>query len=110
MKYQIILITLLINAAKYTFQGYIKVNLWIEEQMESLREEAEKPKVYLITSVEDTGIGISQEAQNSLFQMFGKLQNEGNAKHRSPIHGNIYIYIYIIYRCGFWIEYFQATN
>ena len=61
-------------------------------------EEAETLKVYLITLVEETGIGISEGTQNFLFQMFGKLQKEGKDKHSSsPIHGNIYIYIYIIY-------------
>ena len=110
LKYQIILITLLINAAKYTFQGYIKVDIWIEDHIESLREEAEKPLVYLMTSVEDTGIGISEKAKTSLFQMFGKLQNEEKDKHNNPIHGNIYMLYIYIYRGGFWIEYFKATN
>ena len=97
LKYQIILITLLINAAKYTFHGYIKVDLWVEERRGSLGEETEAEGLcaYLMTSVEDTGIGISEEEQNSLFQMFGKLQNtkEHNEKGKpsSPIHGNIYI-------------------
>ena len=91
LKYQIILITLLINAAKYTFQGYIKVDLWIEEREERLVEEIDEEasfNAYLMTSVEDTGIGISEETQLSLFQLFGKLQNDGKDKS-SPIHGNI---------------------
>ena len=89
LKYQIILITLLINAAKYTFQGYIKVDLWVEERIESVGEEREISRVaYLMTSVEDTGIGISEEEQTFLFQMFGKLQKERGSKP-SPIHGNI---------------------
>ena len=73
LKYQIILTSLLINADKYTFQGYIKVDLSIEER--KVNSEEDKYNSFLTTSVEDTGIGISDEAQDSLFQMFGKLQH-----------------------------------
>ena len=90
LKYQIIVITLLLNAAKYTFKGYIKVSIWREGEV-------------LMTSVQDTGIGIADSTQLTLFQLFGKLQhidheNSQIYQHSTPIHGTyliIYIYIYI---------------
>eukprot|EP00347_Sterkiella_histriomuscorum_P013549 403364289 len=58
-----ILLNLLQNSLKFTFQGYIKViaNYDEAEQM-------------LLVSVQDTGIGIKQEDRAKLFQLFGKLE------------------------------------
>ena len=53
---------MLSNAIKFTFKGSIKVNV-------SVRQEK------LVTSVEDTGIGINREDQTKLFKFFGKLQS-----------------------------------
>ena len=59
-----ILLNLLGNAAKFTKNGVIKV--------ECLRPEAVGRKLELRFAVTDTGIGISQEAQKHLFEVFSQ--------------------------------------
>ena len=67
-----------------------------------------------MTSVEDTGLGISEEAQLSLFQMFWNLQIEGklNIAAFMVIIPYIYyddIYLYM-YRGWFWTDAFQKLT
>ncbi|TNV84250.1 hypothetical protein FGO68_gene11933 [Halteria grandinella] len=59
-----IMMNLLQNAVKFTYQGVIEIQLHYDEATE-----------YLVGQVKDTGIGISEEDQKSLFQVFGKLKN-----------------------------------
>lgn len=59
---QQVLINLLINATKFTSEGYITLRLVLNEQ----KDEA-------IFSVEDTGCGIPPEQQASIFKRFEKL-------------------------------------
>ncbi|CDW81024.1 pas domain s-box protein [Stylonychia lemnae] len=61
---QQVLLNLLQNALKFTFEGTIQVLMKFNR---SLNEVA--------ISVTDSGIGIKQEDREKLFQMFGKLQN-----------------------------------
>ena len=87
MKYQIILISLLMNAMKYTFQGFVRILIYFE-----LDEYGEKS---LITIVEDSGIGIEYTRIPTLFKMFSKLEAL-DSDDQTLIHGNIiYIYVYI---------------
>ena len=60
-----ILINLLGNAIKFTFSGYVKLKVSVDD--------AEK----ILFEVEDTGIGIADKDKCKLFKMFGKL-NQSN--------------------------------
>ena len=57
-----ILINYLSNAVKFTEQGHITLRAFVEEEQEDL--------VTLKIEVQDTGIGISEEQQATLFQPF----------------------------------------
>ena len=63
MRYKQILCNLLSNALKYTSKGSIQIIL--KYNLESM---------VLTTQVKDTGIGISEENQSKLFNLFGKLE------------------------------------
>ena len=52
------------NALKFTAEGHIKITVSIIGNAE-----------YLEISVEDTGIGISEEDQSKLFKLFGFVQD-----------------------------------
>jgi len=63
-KYQVILFHLLSNAAKYTREGEIELNIKYS------------PETYVLTTiVNDTGIGISKEKLPKLFELYGKIDN-----------------------------------
>ena len=59
------------NAIKFTSQGYVKINL------DTIKIN-NKPIISL--TVEDTGIGISEEAQKTLFQRFHQADNSTTRK------------------------------
>ncbi len=61
-RFKQVLFNLIGNAIKFTFKGFIKVSLEFENQN-------------LITTVEDSGIGIEKEHQSKLFKFFGQLQS-----------------------------------
>eukprot|EP00831_Metopus_contortus_P069781 TRINITY_DN6289_c0_g1_i9.p1 TRINITY_DN6289_c0_g1~~TRINITY_DN6289_c0_g1_i9.p1 ORF type:complete len:343 (-),score=50.50 TRINITY_DN6289_c0_g1_i9:65-1093(-) len=63
-RYMQILLNLLGNALKFTFEGHVKVHLDYESQTDTL-----------ITMVRDTGIGIEEKDVPQLFKLFGKLEN-----------------------------------
>ena len=56
------------NALKFTQEGEIKIRVEIQE--------LEKDKPMLVIEVIDTGIGISEENQKKLFQLFGLLEDK----------------------------------
>ena len=58
-----ILINLLSNAAKFTQDGFIKINAWVEAN-----------NIYI--TVEDSGIGISQELLNKIFEEFRQVDSQ----------------------------------
>ena len=59
-RYKQVLFNLIGNAIKFTYQGFIKVKLYLKES-------------HLMTDVSDTGIGMKQEDLTKLFKFFGKL-------------------------------------
>eukprot|EP00347_Sterkiella_histriomuscorum_P016734 403352055 len=59
-----VLLNLLQNSLKFTFQGYIKVSVNFNEENQTL-----------LVGVQDTGIGIKQEERSQLFTLFGKLES-----------------------------------
>ncbi len=63
-RYMQILLNLEGNALKFTFTGYVKVQLDYEESND-----------ILLTSVRDTGVGISEYEIPRLFKLFGKLES-----------------------------------
>ena len=84
-RYSEVFLALLINAAKYTFQGAVKITLEYNEELG-----------YLRTRIEDTGIGINPEFFPYMFSLYGKVKMgldlgiEGEGKDRSSIEGSIY--------------------
>ncbi|MBN2295437.1 MAG: response regulator [Pirellulales bacterium] len=60
-----ILVNLLGNAVKFTDHGEVFVDVWLEEEKEH--------SVRLHCAVHDTGIGISPEQQNCLFESFSQV-------------------------------------
>ncbi len=69
---QQVLLNFLSNAVKFTEKGKILV---------SLKAETNKNEATLEYSVEDTGIGISEEDQAKLFQMFTQIEQTMTRKH-----------------------------
>ena len=63
-RYMQILLNLLGNALKFTFQGHVKITVDYDSHND-----------ILITAVRDTGIGIREEELPRLFKMFGKLES-----------------------------------
>ena len=59
-----VLMNLAMNAVKFTLEGFVHISLDydVERQL-------------LVGTVQDSGIGISQEDQGSLFKIFGKLKS-----------------------------------
>jgi len=62
-----ILINLLGNAFKFTFEGQVVVSVGLEK---------EKGEGYLEFKILDTGIGIKEEDKKKLFKMYGRLEQE----------------------------------
>ena len=60
-----VILNLLQNALKFTFEGHIKVNVQYVTNQVGIKK--------LKVSVSDTGIGISEEDSKKLFTLFGKL-------------------------------------
>jgi two-component system sensor histidine kinase BarA len=62
-----ILLNLIGNAIKFTDRGRVVIRVWLEDL------EAERAQIAI--SVEDSGIGISEQDQQSLFQAFSQVEN-----------------------------------
>ena len=100
-RYSEILLSLLINSAKFTYQGKIIISL-----------EYEQVNNLLITIIEDTGIGIDPDFFPYMFSLYGKLKLGNLSADSTPVEGNymyvcmyicmllIYIYIYILIGVG----------
>ncbi|EGV31963.1 multi-sensor hybrid histidine kinase [Thiorhodococcus drewsii AZ1] len=71
-----ILINLIGNAVKFTEQGYVSVEVSLEET--SVPSAAEKPpgsQVALVFSIRDTGIGIPEDKQEQIFESFTQVDS-----------------------------------
>ena len=71
IKVRQILINLIENALKFTDEGYIEIGLDIKKVNE---------KDAIVIYVKDTGIGISEDAKNFIFERFRKVENDGADK------------------------------
>ncbi|MFC2112954.1 PAS domain S-box protein [Bacteroidota bacterium] len=66
-----ILVNLLGNAFKFTKNGYVKLSVWTETpQLLEYRKGKIEEYIDLVMEVEDTGIGISKEFQEEIFDEF----------------------------------------
>ncbi len=75
-----ILVNLLGNAIKFTQKGYVKLSVWTENpQLINDRKGNTEEFIDLVIEIEDTGIGISREFQEKLFDAFQQ-QEETNVK------------------------------
>lgn len=86
-----ILINLLKNATKFTFQGFILLRL---KRVKLLATQYRKPIGYqdaIAFEVYDTGIGISKANMQNLFQLFGKLAQRDATVNKEGIGLGLYI-------------------
>lgn len=68
-----VLVNLVGNAAKFTYKGEIEVSLDLE------KEEYERCKLHVI--VQDTGIGISEDKLESIFDVFQQVDGSATREH-----------------------------
>lgn len=62
------------NALKFTETGFVRVQL-------SVNKNSEDEKAHFLFQVEDTGIGISEEGQNKIFQKFTQVDETTTRKY-----------------------------
>ena len=72
-----ILLNIIGNAVKFTQKGHIKLKIYIENpQIVKLPNEKTEEFIDLIIEVEDTGIGISKEFRDQIFEPFSQEQHK----------------------------------
>jgi PAS domain S-box-containing protein len=74
MKVRQILLNLLSNATKFTTQGQLKLKAWRELSVEAFGDS-------IVLQVVDNGIGITQEQQERLFQIFMQADSSTTRKY-----------------------------
>lgn len=67
-----ILMNLIGNAIKFTDQGYVAVKVYLEDENED--------QIIIRMDIEDSGIGISEENQKSLFKAFKQIESDSNRR------------------------------
>ncbi len=70
-----ILVNLIGNAVKFTNQGYIRITTSYETSL------TDKSKIDVTISVQDSGIGIAEEYQSSIFESFHQGQDSTTSKY-----------------------------
>jgi len=70
LRFKQIISNLISNAIKFTEQGQIKISLRIDDTPDS-------QQLHLIMGIQDSGIGISEEDQQQLFEPFAQADNSG---------------------------------
>lgn len=75
VRFKEIMINLMGNALKFTDEGYIKITVNVDEVHEHMS------KVDITIKVEDSGIGISKEQQESVFNTFVQTENQDVKKY-----------------------------
>ncbi|MDA3891822.1 MAG: ATP-binding protein [Salinivirgaceae bacterium] len=72
-----IILNIIGNAVKFTQKGYIKLKVYIENpQIVKFSNEKTEEFIDLVIEIEDTGIGISKEFQDQIFEPFSQEQHE----------------------------------
>lgn len=67
------LLNLLGNAIKFTDKGYVKLSAYPENQRYKKHKDQSEEIFDLIIEVEDTGMGISKDQQNKIFDVFRQI-------------------------------------
>lgn len=76
-----ILLNLLVNALKFTTEGHVHVGVKVVEDKDREPEQKEEQdRLLLEISVEDTGIGMTQEEQGKLFGVFSQANEKISAQ------------------------------
>jgi len=77
-----ILVNLIGNAIKFTEKGYVKIHVWTENP-QILEYTADKVEEFIDLSivVEDTGVGISKENQEMIFESFQQQDGQRTKKY-----------------------------
>ncbi len=70
-----VMVNMLGNAVKFTESGFIKISAEVEEHY------SDTSKLNLIFSVQDSGIGISEEQQKVIFEAFRQQAGQSNRKY-----------------------------
>ena len=76
-----VLLNLIGNALKFTSKGFVRVSAYIRPQ-ENVPEETDDPteqteeRYHLVLSVQDSGIGISNQGQREIFEAFNQAHGE----------------------------------
>jgi|GEM_PF-854515 two-component system, OmpR family, aerobic respiration control sensor histidine kinase ArcB len=71
-----VLVNLVSNAIKFTKTGFIRIATAV------LSEDADKRKVIINITIEDTGIGISENHQDYIYEKFSRLNPSNQGKYR----------------------------
>ena len=86
-----ILINILRNSTKFTFKGYIQIGIK-HAMMKIIKQDT---VVALKDAVQfeffDTGIGIKEEDQSHLFQLFGRVQQKSKSVNKEGVGLGLYI-------------------
>ena len=86
-----ILINILRNSTKFTFKGYIQISI----KNAVLKILKQNTLVALKDAIQfeffDTGIGINEEDQSSLFQLFGRVQQKSKSINKEGVGLGLYI-------------------
>lgn len=69
-----VLLNLIGNAIKFTDEGEVVIRVAVEQQTES--------DVNILITIEDTGIGISEDDQENLFEAFGQVETAPNRRFK----------------------------
>ena len=93
-QFKSVLIILLGNAAKFTYEGIIRIVMYIGKHSHKKKVLSKKS---IVCEVQDTGIGIKKRDIKGLFKMFG--QNDHEIINMGKRHGKFH---YILYRNGNW--------
>lgn len=68
-----ILINLIGNAIKFTDKGYVNITVFMEDESDD--------QIMIKFNIEDSGIGISEQNQKSLFQAFNQIESDANRRY-----------------------------
>ena len=68
-----ILINLIGNAIKFTDKGYVAIKVFMEDE--------NNDQIMIKFDIEDSGIGISEENQHSLFKAFKQIESDTNRRY-----------------------------